>query len=148
MLALLFNIGPEPYAVPARIVVEVVPRVQLRPVPQAPTWLAGVFAYRGEVLPVVDLCRRLLDGMCPGRMSSRIVVVQQEGPSSQPRCGMLAERVSTVRQLPAPAPNAHRAQAPFVAGTVLENGRLIHILDVEAALSGQGIAGATWQVGN
>lgn len=134
MLALLFSIGPESYAIPARAVVEVVPRVQLRPVPRAPTWLAGVFAYRGEVIPVVDLCRRLLDQSCPSRVSSRIVVVQLQGAREQPRCGMLAERVTAVRQLPNPAPNTRMLETPFVAGTLLENGNLIQILDLEAAM--------------
>lgn len=134
MLALLFNVGPESYALPARVVVEVVPRVQLRPVPRAPAWLAGVFAYRGEVIPVVDLCRRLLDQPCPSRVSSRIVVVQQRGARTQRRYGVLAERVTEVRQLPEAEVDTRMADTPFVAATVLENGTLIQVLDLEATL--------------
>ena len=57
MLALFFELRGEVFAIPARAVVEVVPKVELRVVPRAPQWLAGVFPYRGAVLPVVDLTR-------------------------------------------------------------------------------------------
>ena len=34
---------------------EVLPRLPLKPIAQAPHWVAGVFAYRGAVVPVIDL---------------------------------------------------------------------------------------------
>ncbi|MGV3624882.1 MAG: chemotaxis protein CheW [Archangium sp.] len=54
---LVFACGPNLYAVPADTASEVVNVPSLTRVPGAPQHLLGVFAHRGEVLPVVDLTR-------------------------------------------------------------------------------------------
>jgi purine-binding chemotaxis protein CheW len=54
---LVFACGSSLYAVPADTASEVVTVPHLTRVPGAPAHLLGVFAHRGEVLPVVDLTR-------------------------------------------------------------------------------------------
>ncbi len=54
---LVFACGFSLYAVPADTASEVVTVPSLTRVPGAPAHLLGVFAHRGEVLPVVDLTR-------------------------------------------------------------------------------------------
>ncbi len=54
---LVFACGSSLYAVPADTASEVVNIPTLTRVPGAPAHLLGVFAHRGEVLPVVDLTR-------------------------------------------------------------------------------------------
>jgi chemotaxis-related protein WspB len=55
MLFLLFQLGSERYALDASRVVEVVPLLCLQRLPQAPPGVAGVFNYRGQPVPAVDL---------------------------------------------------------------------------------------------
>ena len=43
MLFLLFQLGKERYALPASRVVEVVPLLELKQLPQAPKGVAGIF---------------------------------------------------------------------------------------------------------
>src|SRR3954454_11989364 len=52
---LVFACGASWYAVPADTAAEVVSFPELTRVPGAPSHLLGVFAHRGEVIPVVDL---------------------------------------------------------------------------------------------
>lgn len=52
---LVFACGASWYAVPAETAAEVVGFPELTRVPGAPSHLLGVFAHRGEVIPVVDL---------------------------------------------------------------------------------------------
>lgn len=52
---LVFSSGASWYAVPADRAAEVVSFPDLTRVPGAPSHLLGVFAHRGEVIPVVDL---------------------------------------------------------------------------------------------
>lgn len=52
---LVFACGSSWYAVPADSAAEVVGFPELTRVPGAPPYLIGVFAHRGEVIPVVDL---------------------------------------------------------------------------------------------
>lgn len=135
MLALFFELRGQVFAIPARAVVEVVPKVELRAVPRAPEWLAGVFAYRGAVLPVVDLARRVFDVECRSRLSSRIVVVERASHDSEGRYGLLVESVTQVRALRAEHGAAVTvADAPFVSGTVLDDGQLVQLLDVATIL--------------
>jgi chemotaxis-related protein WspB len=135
MLALFFELGDEVYAIPARSVVEVVPKVGLRELARAPAWLAGVFAYRGGVLPVVDLCRRVFDAECRDRLSSRIVVVDRSDGEAGGRYGILVESVTEVRPLSAATTTAVALpDAPYVKATVLDSGKLIQLLDIDSVL--------------
>jgi chemotaxis-related protein WspB len=75
MLLLTFRAAESPYAVDVARVVEVVPRIDLRRLPHAPAFLAGVFDYRGLVVPVIDLGILLGSEGCPYRLSTRIILV-------------------------------------------------------------------------
>src|SRR3954453_8847558 len=54
---LVFSSGQSWYAVPADKAAEVVTFPELTRVPGAPSHLLGVFAHRGEVIPVIDLAK-------------------------------------------------------------------------------------------
>ena len=75
MLALSFQVGDERFALPCRDVVEVVPLVRLRAIPHAPDFVAGIFDYRGEATPVIDLCRLMGGRVCADRLSTRMIIV-------------------------------------------------------------------------
>ena len=75
MLLLTFIAGANRYAIDVARVVELVPKVELRSIPHAPLYLAGLLGYRGKVVPVIDL--GLLVGTAPCRdcLSTRIILV-------------------------------------------------------------------------
>ncbi|ADO73681.1 chemotaxis protein CheW [Stigmatella sp. ncwal1] len=83
---LVFACGSSWYAVPAESAAEVVTFPELTRVPGSPAHLLGVFAHRGEVIPVVDI--GLLVGK--GSQSTRRAVLVR-----LPR-GTLALTASTV----------------------------------------------------
>jgi len=74
-LFLLFRIGTERYALEATEVAEVLPRLVLKPIAQAPHWVAGVFAHRGAVVPVIDLSALTFGQPAQARTSTRLVLV-------------------------------------------------------------------------
>ena len=55
MLFLQFELGQDRYVLDCSGVVEVLPLLAIKHIPQAPSGVAGVFNYRGEPVPVVDL---------------------------------------------------------------------------------------------
>ena len=134
MLALCLSIRDELYAIPARDVVEVVPQVLLRSLPGAPGYVAGLLAYRGALLPVVDLSRRLIDVAALSRLSTRIVVVKRASGAEPSRYGLLVERVADIRRLPEASGERVLAGAAFLAGSVLDKGIAIQLLNVDALL--------------
>ncbi|WP_339434829.1 chemotaxis protein CheW [Pseudomonas orientalis] len=84
-LFLVFHIGTERFALKATEVVEVLPRLPLKPIAQAPVWVAGIFAHRGALVPVIDLSALTFGTVAQARTSTRLVLVNY-----QPRAGSQA----------------------------------------------------------
>lgn len=98
-LFLLFMLGEQRFALPAADIVEVLPLLPLKPIPQAPVWVGGVFAYRGQVVPVMDVSHLALGEPAVRRTSTRTVLVRYRDD----RClGLVLEHVNeTLRCDPA-----------------------------------------------
>ncbi|AZD00348.1 chemotaxis protein CheW [Pseudomonas chlororaphis] len=95
-LFLVFRIGTERYALQAIEVVEVLPRLQLKPIPRAPSWVAGVFAHRGAVVPVLDLSALTFGEPAQERTSTRLVLVHYRPQTAQPAqlLGLILEQAT------------------------------------------------------
>ncbi len=134
MLALIFHVGGDRYALPCRDIVEVIPQVALRPVPQAPRFVAGMMVYRGSVVPVIDLGELFAGRRVDNRMSTRSIVVR--GPTAAP-LGLLAEQVTDAVQIePAqiePSP-IRIGGAEYLGGVVRDGERQIQLIEVEHLL--------------
>ena len=75
MLVLQFYLGDVMYVIKCERVREVAPMVALKKMPHAPDCVAGLFNYRGMIVPVIDL-RQLIHGVpCQLRLSTRIILV-------------------------------------------------------------------------
>ncbi|SEM33648.1 chemotaxis-related protein WspB [Pseudomonas sp. ok272] len=103
-LFLVFRIGEERYALQAIEVAEVLPCLPLKPIAHAPHWVAGVFAYRGAVVPVIDVAALTFGQPAQARTSTRLVLVnyQPEGAEVAQRLGLILEQATdTLRCHPA-----------------------------------------------
>ncbi len=95
MVYLLFQIGPDRYALEGSAIAAVAPCVRLKGIPGSAVGVAGVFDYHGTAVPVVDLSAMALNRPSRASLSTRIVVVHYEGARL---LGLLAEKaVDTVR---------------------------------------------------
>lgn len=95
MLLLLFHLGDEQYAIDSQQVVEIIPQILLRKLYQAPKYVAGVFNYRGKIVPALDLCYLIGGYPCRQRLSTRIIMVNYPMPDgSTCHLGLVAERVT------------------------------------------------------
>jgi chemotaxis-related protein WspB len=95
MLMLLFQLGNSRYAIPAREVVEVTPRVRLEPLASTPEYVAGLLNYRGEHVPVIDLCQLINSEPCRNSLTTRIILVPFSGANGATgTLGLLAEAVT------------------------------------------------------
>jgi len=89
-LMVVLCIADTRYAIPARLVLEVLPWLPSQPVPLAPPAIHGLINYRGTVVPIVDLCRVLHDRACSCWLASRIVIVTV-GLTAQRMIGLFVE---------------------------------------------------------
>jgi chemotaxis-related protein WspB len=95
MLFLLFQLGDNRYALEASRVVEVVPLLALKQMPQAAPGFAGIFNYRGRPVPAIDLCQLTLGVPARERLSTRIIIVSCPNPQGSARLlGLIAEHAT------------------------------------------------------
>jgi len=136
MLALTFHIGPNRLALGVREIAEVVPRVDLKPAPYGPAWLAGVFVHRGRVVPVVDLHRLLNVGPCPAHLSSRVILAPLPGDAQRRLVGLLAAKVADVRDFPPPAGDVGESDParPDLGPVFVDAEGIIHLAAVDRLL--------------
>ncbi len=122
MLALLFLLDGERYALPCERVEAVVPRVRLRALPRAPATVAGLLNYRGALVHVVDLAQLVLHRPCTERLNTRIILTRLRlKPDHERLVGLLAERVLDAlpceSEAPAPA-TGQTPSAPFLGAQI------------------------------
>ena len=158
MLILTFTAAANRYAVDVTRIVEVVPKVELRSIPHAPTCLSGLLAYRGKVVPVLDLGLLLGSTPCQDWLSTRIILVndvpgdhykqskgsdtlsdQTAGTGGSPKpeaalLGLIAEHVSELTYarpeqiIPAPV---SLPQTPYLGAMIQTDQGIVQLIVVE-----------------
>lgn len=140
MLLLLFYVGNELYALDSSQVVEIIPRVLLRKVNHLPTYVAGVFNYRGTIVPVIDLCHLIQQQPSRSHLSTRIIMVNYQAKDGMPRClGLMAERVTeTLRKSDGELTNAGTRldeAPPYLGEMIMDEKGMIQRIRLEYLLS-------------
>ncbi len=149
MQLLTFTIAGQSYAIPSKRVIEVLPLVPARPIPGMPEYVAGLFTYRGQLLPLIDLGTRIAATPPPRRLSTRVIVVEfpadtppdgsshvgsspigtdgiELAPAGLARMGLVAENVISIRSVEeASSPLATMAlpHAPYLGRILRLEGR-------------------------
>ncbi len=123
------RVGSELYAMPIENVLEVAELGELSAVPGAEAVVLGVRNLHGQVLPVFDLAQVLASaGEATAR---RIVVTEHAGRLA----GLAVDEVTDVSPLPAAI---EEADAEYLSGALLEDGRLLGVIDVDRLFDGLG----------
>jgi len=138
MQLLTFSVAGQAYAIEPRKVIEVLPLVTARPIPHTPDYVAGIFTYRGQLVPLVDLGRRLAAGPLVERLSTRVIVVEIAGRCGEARrLGLMAENVISIcsaEEAEASLPPLEVRDAPFLGRILRIGGRTIQMIAVEHLL--------------
>jgi purine-binding chemotaxis protein CheW len=126
----VLRLGDREYGLIAGAVEQVVRMVAIRPVPEAPPWIAGVVNLRGRTTPMMDLRTRL--GLSAGThgLSDHIVIVR----SREATLGLIVDAVLEVLEVDEEAVEPAGDVAGLegvVAGVARAGDRLILVLDVD-----------------
>ena len=109
--------------------VEVIPRVSYREVHHVPEYVAGVFNYRGSIVPVIDLCRLIRGAPSKGYLSTRVMMVSYARPDGTLRyIGLMAERViETLNRAETEFRDAdiQAHEAPYLGGIITDKKGMI-----------------------
>ena len=121
----MFQLGKDRYVLEASRVVEVVPLLVLKRLPQAPKGVAGTFNYRGRPVPAVDLGALTLGQPASERFSTRIIIVNYpDDDGTNHLLGLIAERATEMIRKEAKDfvdPGVKLGAAPYL-GPVLAEG--------------------------
>lgn len=140
----LFILCGEEYGLPIAAVRSVIRYEDPTPVPHAPEGVEGVFNLRGQIIPLIDLGRRLRGAAIEAGPHSRIIVAEA-GPGS---VGLAVDRVCEVASVPVgqikPTPSmaVATAMSDVFEGVATFGDRLVILLDPEKALPGPAFASA------
>ena len=139
MLALSFHIDSEHYAVPVTQIVEVLPLTSLKTIPQAPDYIAGLLDYRGDPVPVVDLCALISGNKHHKVLTTRIILINYQQHSNTPRLlGLIAERVTETLQIAEDEfkqSGVTLEQAPYLGPVTKQHEAVVQFIHADALLT-------------
>src|SRR5271157_2427046 len=141
MQLISFSVGSELFGVEILVVQEIIMMSTITEIPNAPDFVEGVINLRGNIIPVLDLKKRLRlrnspqpDGQKPG---TRILVVEIEGNVT----GFIVDSVAQVITVPdskiSPPPDIIVAgvQSAYINGVVHLDESILIVLDFKKILS-------------
>lgn len=144
----LFRLGDELYGLPIGNVQSIIRYEPPTPVPHAPESVEGVINLRGQVIPVVDLRRRLLGTGAVVGPATRVIVAESDAGT----VGLMVDAVSEVVTIaladvrPAPDAALSAETADAFTGVVAHEDGLIILLDADKALPHPRLSGAAEEV--
>ena len=133
MLFLKFRIGSESYALDTAQIVEVLPLLEIAPIPQAPVGVAGLVNYRGAPVPVIDLSELTLGQPARPHISTRLILVRY----GEHLLGLIAEQATeTMRREAGSFADSGIAneEAPYLGPVTEDRGRLVRWIEVQKLL--------------
>lgn len=142
----IFELGQEEYAMPIEVVREITRLDNVRPIPQAPSYVMGLINIRGSAIPLIDLHSRFgiakdeVVGSAEGETSPEhklALITEVDGENigfsvDQVREVSVLDEISAVPQL---------VTAPFIGGIVNLPERIIMCIIPEKILEKEEIQG-------
>jgi chemotaxis-related protein WspB len=135
MLYLLFRLDRDRYLLDVRQVAEVLPLIGIMQIPQAPPAVAGIFNYRGTLVPAIDLAQVFIGRPARQRLHTRIIVAQTTDDSGAPHLlGLIAEKVTETVRRESTDFSASGVSVPHLGAAATDDEGLAHRIEVSRLL--------------
>lgn len=136
-----FTVGAEQFGVPILMVQEIIMMSDITEIPNSPDFVEGVINLRGNIIPILDLRKRLRLRSAPpaeeARGGTRILVVEIDENIT----GFVVDSVAKVLTVPedriSPPPDIIVAgiQSQYISGVVHLEDRILIVLDFRRILT-------------
>lgn len=136
---LSFQLGGETYAVDILRVVEIRGYSTVTRIPETPEHMLGVLNLRGNIVPIIDMRRRIgIEAVEPSALTV-VVVLSVESSRGRRDFGLVVDGVSDVLDIPGenirPAPDVVRNHGEeLVNGLAQVSERMVLLLDIDRML--------------
>jgi purine-binding chemotaxis protein CheW len=132
----IFKVGTEDFAVDILLTKEVVLMREITPVPETQEYVEGVMNLRGNLVPVLDLRKRLRTASISSHVEQRIVIANIDGKLTGLIVDGASEVVRVTDEAIEPPPDIITEMgADYIAGVINVNGRFITLIDLKKALT-------------
>lgn len=129
MKALVFKIGREFYGIDIMKIKKIDPIDEITRVPNTPDFVLGIISLRGEIIPILDLKKKLKIKDCEGTKKPNIIILNEEN------VGIIIDIVEGVREVK--LDTIERAvtivgsiDSDFITGIVRQKNLVFSILDI------------------
>jgi purine-binding chemotaxis protein CheW len=131
-----FRLGPEEFGVDIHELQEIIRMMPVTRVPKAPQFVEGVVNLRGQVIPIIELRKRLGMDPQPHDKATRIIVVQL----AKKTVGFIVDQVGEVKRIPsrvveAAPPMVAGIESEYISGVGKLEDQLLILLDLNKLLS-------------
>ncbi|MFY9607149.1 MAG: chemotaxis protein CheW [Blastocatellia bacterium] len=134
----VFKIGAEEFAVDILLTKEVLVPREITPVPDTEEFVEGVMNLRGNLLPIIDLRKRLRARATPTQREHRIVIANIDDRTAGLIVDGASEVIRVTDDMIEPVPDAiSEMGAGYVEGVINVRNRFITLIDLRKALSGE-----------
>ena len=134
----VFGLGKEEFGIDISRVREIVRLQNITAIPQSMDFVEGIVNLRGQIVPIVDLCKRFRvgDSSSVEEAARRIIVVNM----AEQNIGVLVDGVSEILRIPDESieptpPIVAGGIADFIRGVAKVDNRLIIVLDIDKVFS-------------
>ncbi len=132
----IFNISGEEFGIELGRIVEIVKFQKGTPLPKVPAFISGVINIRGDVIPLVDLRKRL--GVEPSHIQGRIIITKIHGEKIGLLVDAVKEIVSIEKESIASTPSFFKGlKSEYIMGIAKVADRLIVIPNLDNLLSSE-----------
>lgn len=146
---LTFKLADEMYAINVASIKEVLTVPKITKVPKMPPFMSGIINLRGNVVPVLDLCKKFGLGETTMTEDTAIIVsevdtVREDGTKEELIIGMFSDEVQKVvtienEEIEPPPKIGVSIDTEFISGMGHIEGNFIIILDINRVLNGKEI---------
>lgn len=133
MLFLQFRVNTNRYILATGDIIEIVPYANLRPIPKAPDYIAGLLNYGGVSVPVMDISFMMSGKPCEIRLSSRIVLANYTQGDQSVCMGLLIEHLTeTVRYDEDDFTDSGVAleESPYLGKVVIDDNQIVQLVNL------------------
>ncbi|HHY98096.1 MAG TPA: chemotaxis protein CheW [Firmicutes bacterium] len=136
----VFGLADELYGIDIGVVREIVTMQRVTRVPRVPDYIEGIINLRGNVIPVVDLRKKLGLPAKEKTKDTRIVIVEVDSET----VGLVVDMVSEVMRVPESSIELRSTligdlESDPVEGIVRLDDKLIILMDISRIISTQGV---------
>jgi len=126
-----YRIGAQQFAIEIHRLIEILSYGPITPLPGAPASVEGMIDLRGELIPVVDLRKRMGTKNIQNQMQTRILITRIQ----EQKVGLIVDVADQVYTVPVEDIKAPPEGSEFVLAVAKLNQELLVILDLERLLN-------------